>query len=114
MMMSESSMLIVMGAGAGLFALAVVFFSIATPVRVFGRWWSTGADLLGLACLFASGYFILSPLVVPAYAKAAEIYALSEQFSSSRAVRSKDLTHVLGLTAALFSLGVWKGWRKVR
>mgnify|MGYP001609108524 CR=1 FL=1 len=92
--------------------LAVVFFSITAVVYWVGRRLTLSADALGLLCLFVAGYFLFSLAVAPAYAKAAEIFALSEQLSQTTSVQMKDLSIVLGMSSAIFALGIRRGWRK--
>lgn len=94
--------------------LCAVFFGLSVMVYLGSSRLQLGADSLGLLCIFVSAYFLISLAVSPAYAKASEIYALSEQFNTGSRVRVEELIRVAIPTAGLFALGLWAGFRKHR
>ncbi|MBI4177840.1 hypothetical protein HY522_00255 [bacterium] len=94
--------------------LGIVFFVLSGLVYLGSSRLRLGADSLGLVCLLVSAYFLLSLAVAPAYAKASEIYALSELLNSGSRVSGWELIRVAAPAAALFGLGLWAGFRKHR
>lgn len=92
--------------------LAAGFSTVLFLVYTFARQISMSADALGLIFLFVSGYFLTSLAVAPAYARASEIYVLSEQFSHGSDARVRDLLCLAILTAGIFVSGLWRGVRK--
>lgn len=91
--------------------LAIVFVVLSGLVYAGGARLRVGADSLGLLCLFVASYFLLSLAVAPAYAKAAEIYTLSEQFNTGSRIQMDELARVAVPTVTLFVWGLWAGFR---
>ncbi len=94
------------------FILAAVFFVVSIAIYVLSRRLTLGGDALGILCLLVSTYFLTSLAVAPAYAKASEIYALSEQFGHGSDARVRDLLCLAIFTAGIFVSGIWRGVRK--
>lgn len=89
--------------------LAAVFFGLSGLVYVLGSRLRLGADSLGMLCLLVSAYFLVSLAVSPAYAKASEMYALSEQFSHGSGIRVRDIAWLVVPTLGIFAMGLRKG-----